>query len=320
LGVVSAFGIKILGPSQRAAGVTRMKQIENKIFLTLSRTMAGRSLLGAVGLWRLAVDSFFDFLITRRPANIIGRFPLYAPGSRGPYPILAAMTMATIERIPSLLAELAEFSSRPIVIGTLSEQEQDARSLDSSERLGRLLKQYGSDKTRHGYHTFYGKILQDSQSVKRVLEIGLGTNNEDVISHMTSDGKPGASLRAFRDFCPNAQIYGADLDRRILFKDDRIQTYFVDQLDQESIESLRGEIPTDFDLVIDDGLHSPDANMGILLLGLQIIKVGGWVVIEDIKPAALPLWKVAATLLPAEYEAIILQTNYELIFAVRRLR
>ena len=59
---------------------------------------------------------------------------------------------------------------------------------------------------------------------------------------MTKYGKPGASLRVFRDYFLNAKIYGADIDKNILFTSDRIFTYYVDQLDEISILSMWNKI------------------------------------------------------------------------------
>ena len=71
-----------------------------------------------------------------------------------------------------------------------------------------------------------------------ILEIGLGTNNVDVVSNMGRDGIPGASLRAFRDYLINSKIYGADIDKSILFSEERIETYFVDQTNDTSFENF----------------------------------------------------------------------------------
>ena len=35
---------------------------------------------------------------------------------------------------------------------------------------------------------------------------------------MTLNGKPGASLKVWKDYFVNAQIFGADIDRNILLK------------------------------------------------------------------------------------------------------
>ena len=94
----------------------------------------------------------------------------------------------------------------------------------------------------------------------------------------------------------------------------------MDQLDNESLQSLGEVLPNDFDLVIDDGLHAPDANMAVLRLGLKIVKVGGWVVIEDIKPAAAPIWKIVGALIARGIDSHIFQANFELMFAVQRMK
>lgn len=137
---------------------------------------------------------------------------------------------------------------------------------------------------------------------------------------MGINATPGASLRAFREYCPKAFIYGADVDQRILFEEERIKTFFIDQTSPETFNSLLSQIPNNFDLVIDDGLHSPHANVASLEFGLKIIKVGGWVVIEDIGDAALDLWKVVSVLLPSNYEPHILLAKVGMVFAVKRLQ
>jgi hypothetical protein len=166
----------------------------------------------------------------------------------------------------------------------------------------------------------YGALLA-STDASALLEIGLGTNNVNFVSNMGSHGKPGASLRAFRDYLPNAQIYGADVDRDVLFNEERISTFFVDQTDLDSFSALGGVVPAEFDLIIDDGLHSPNANIATLVFGLGRLKVDGYFLVEDISPDALPIWQlVAAALLPSEYESDVIATENKLLFLVHRLK
>ena len=116
-----------------------------------------------------------------------------------------------------------------------------------------------------------------------ILEIGLGTNNPQLVSTMGYYGKPGASLYAFREYLPNAKIYGGDIDKDILFEAERIQTSYVNQLELQTLYDMRtrwGNIK--YDLIIDDGLHSIGANFNTLLFALDSVKGGGWIVIEDI--------------------------------------
>ena len=138
---------------------------------------------------------------------------------------------------------------------------------------------------------------------------------------MSSHGSPGASLRAFRDYLPSAQIYGADVDRGILFDDERISTFFVDQTDLDSFSALSAAVPAELDLIIDDGLHSPNANLATLVFGLNRLKVNGHFLVEDIRPEALPIWQlVSAALLPSDYESEVIATENQLLFLVRRLK
>ena len=152
--------------------------------------------------------------------------------------------------------------------------------------LGSILAQHNSDKsTSHNYHILYAHIFHQlgRNNALNVLEIGMGTNNPTLVSTMGESGRPGASLYAFRDYLPNSAIYGADIDRDILFTSDRIQTGYVDQLDANAFLNLAtqfGDIK--YDLIIDDGLHSIGANFNTLLFALDHLNDNGWIVIEDI--------------------------------------
>ena len=195
----------------------------------------------------------------------------------------------------------------------------DAEGKAAADVLKLLFAKFGSDKsTGHNYHHLYGEILKNKDDISCVLEIGVGTNNLDIVSNMGTRGVPGASLRAFREYLPNATIFGADLDKRILFQDDRIQTYFVDQTDLTSLESLGRNIPDSIDLIIDDGLHSPNANLAVLAFSLKKLKNHGWLVIEDIPERAVSLWEVVAALLPDTFASKLLRDEASLVFAVQR--
>jgi len=189
----------------------------------------------------------------------------------------------------------------------------------SAQTLAGLFAKHGSDKSSvHNYEYVYGTILEDKDSIKNIFEIGLGTNNGDVVSNMGGGGKPGASIRAFRDYCPNANVYGADIDSRILFEEERIKTYYVDQTNPNTFNTLL--IPDGMDLIIDDGLHSPNANVQVLKYGLTKVRPGGWVVVEDINPAAQAVWEVVAALLPKDkYQSyLLISKSTSRVFAVQK--
>lgn len=255
--------------------------------------------------------------------DVLTTFPAFIPYSAGKYKERAALTMQAINQVfPALESLAATVNTQPLPVEDITELSSDDDVREAADRLKVLLDKYGSDKAnRHNYHHIYGLALRDSGSVKHVLEIGLGTNNTDVVSNMGREGKPGASLRAFRDYCPNALVFGADIDERILFEEDRIKTFYVDQTDPKSFDNLLAKTPGDFDLIIDDGLHSPHANITSLEFGLKKVRKHGWVVIEDIYPEAIDVWQVVAAILPKDtYETHLFDADGGLVFAVKRLQ
>jgi hypothetical protein len=163
--------------------------------------------------------------------------------------------------------------------------------------LSELCEKYGSDKgclnfnnktlwgwSAHTYSNFYYSLFNHcKEHIKLVFECGIGTNNPNLSSNMTSRGKPGASLRVWRDYFPNAKIYGADIDKNILFNEDRISTYFVDQCSKETIDKMWQDIGIEnFDIILDDGLHNADANINLFLNSFHKLKKGGVYIIEDV--------------------------------------
>ena len=74
----------------------------------------------------------------------------------------------------------------------------------------------------------------------------------------------------------NSEIYGADIDSQILFKDERISTYYVDQTKERSLKKLFKLIGNNFDLIIDDGLHSHTANLNVIINCLKFLNKERW--------------------------------------------
>jgi hypothetical protein len=101
---------------------------------------------------------------------------------------------------------------------------------------------------------------------------------------MGKNGTPGASLRGWKNFFINSNIYGADIDKDILFSEDRIETYYCDQLDKDSIKNLfQNELKNiKYDVIIDDAYHIFEANKTFLLNSFEFLKEGGYYIIEDL--------------------------------------
>lgn len=265
-----------------------------------------------------------DAALQAAATDINDLLPLYAPSSAGNPRSLAGLAVQGAGQMFPLLAQLARRKRLDDNVDVLNADVEDITSLSvegsSADKLKPLFDFYGSDKARaHNYHHVYGHILRNPEAATALLEIGLGTNNVDVVSHMGQAGRPGASLRAFRDFLPNAQIYGADIDKRILFEEERIKTFFVDQTDPSSFAALGTSVADRlFDLIIDDGLHSPSANITTMLFALNRLKLGGWFVVEDIALRSVPVWEVVRALLPEGYKAHLFRCQLAHLFAVRR--
>jgi hypothetical protein len=70
----------------------------------------------------------------------------------------------------------------------------------------------------HSYADFYERLFQHCKvCIKNVFKCGIDSNDPNVPQNMGVNGKPGASLREWRDYSRTANIVGADMDKNILF-------------------------------------------------------------------------------------------------------
>jgi len=137
----------------------------------------------------------------------------------------------------------------------------------------------------HNYTTFYYSIFKDLQEKKlRIFELGLGTNNPNLPSNMGVNGRPGASLYGWKEFFSNSEIFGADIDTDILFNTDKIKTFYCDQKNEDAIKNMWNEkdLQDNFDIIIDDGLHSFNANVCFFENSIHKLNPNGYFIIEDI--------------------------------------
>jgi hypothetical protein len=87
----------------------------------------------------------------------------------------------------------------------------------------------------------------------------------------------------WREYFPNAQIFGADIDSKALFQDSRITTSQMDQTNQSSIQEYWMKLGgTSFDLMIDDGLHSFLAGITLFENSIHKLNQYGLYFIEDV--------------------------------------
>jgi hypothetical protein len=167
----------------------------------------------------------------------------------------------------------------------------------STETLfAELCDKYGSDKgslrnsspfywwPSHTYADYYSSLFAHCRNkVFNVFECGIGTNNPNLKSNMTINGRPGASLRVWRDYFPKANIIGVDIDKEILFKEERIETFVLDQTNEKSISNFWDKVEVnEFDLMVDDGLHKFSAGIKLFKNSVHRLASGGVYIIEDV--------------------------------------
>lgn len=177
----------------------------------------------------------------------------------------------------------------------LVEQLRSINVLAGTE-MCRVMTKYGSDKGRgrHNYTGIYSALFSGlSDEPLKIFELGIGTINLDVASSMGRFGQPGASLRGWRELFPHALVFGADVDRAILFREDRIKTFYCDQLDQASIRELwsQSDLQGGMDIIIEDGLHTFEANVSFLEGSLDHLRPGGFYVVEDVHREYIDKWR-----------------------------
>lgn len=199
--------------------------------------------------------------------------------------------------LPDFLIDLIKKFLVEKVLKNIKSDFKNTNHNSSTNIISELCEKYGSDKgfikhdsekpynwKPHTYASYYHSIFNLSrENIKLVFECGLGTNNPKIESNMTSKGVPGASLRVWRDYFLNADIYGGDIDKNILFEENRIKTFYVNQLDTNSIKYMWDTINLEnFDIIIDDGLHEPKANFNFFINSFHKLKKNGVFIIEDV--------------------------------------
>ena len=105
-------------------------------------------------------------------------------------------------------------------------------------------------------------------AIRNVLEIGI---------------YEGGSLRAWREYFENGEIYGLDIDPNTIFQEPRIQTSVADQNKIESLNSAFKKFGVKFDVVIDDGWHQPEASVNTMIAAIPFMSDDSVFVLEDIK-------------------------------------
>ncbi len=151
--------------------------------------------------------------------------------------------------------------------------------------LRELAIRYSSDKYWfHSYIPEYEKLFA-GMKVSRLLEIGVGERGL-MQPFLPKDVEycHGSSLKMFRDYFPEAEIYGADIREDVLFQEERIHTKRCDQSSPTDLIELIEWTGTDLDVVIDDASHIHELQRTTLQVLLPYLKSGAVWITEDVWP------------------------------------
>ena len=154
-------------------------------------------------------------------------------------------------------------------------------TLDKLENENLDTKQY------QDYLDFYSDLFNLSRNyIKKVFELGIGSVDSkqmDNMLHIVKNYTPGDSLRLGKKYFNSATIYGADIDKKTLFSEERIKTFYVDQGNVKSIIDMWNLIrENDFDIIIDDGCHRFEETIIFFENSINRLGETGIYIIEDI--------------------------------------
>ena len=249
--------------------------------------------------------------------NLLTTFSSFKPHGNQDYESFVPLVVQNINEIIPKITQIAEFEEKNKILtySIFYDQKKHKNTEKIKDKLSQNLEICGSDKVRNNYHLIYSCILKDIEHPYNILEIGLGTNDPEVVSSMGLSGKPGASIKGFKDTFTKSKIYGADIDKKILFSEERIKTFFVDQNNLETFKNITDNVNDKFDLIIDDGLHYQLSNLNTLLFAFNNLKKDGYFVIEDIGVWTIDTWKIVNKLIPNNFESQIIEmTDSNFVF------
>lgn len=135
---------------------------------------------------------------------------------------------------------------------------------------------YNTDKAY--YHNYCGLYQKHFQGIRwkrlNILEIGVG------VPDVPTWG--GESLRMWKKYFPNSQIFGLDIAEKIGLEEDRIKIFCGDQSDPDFLRQVVDKIGR-LDIVIDDGSHINEHVIASFNVLFPLLADEGIYVVEDVQ-------------------------------------
>lgn len=140
-----------------------------------------------------------------------------------------------------------------------------------------IAQKHKTDKASpgHGYIPLYEKYFNPLREKNlNILEIGI---------RREVPGTAGAcSLRTWKEYFPNSQIYGVDIDpKNKEYEEERIEIFIGNQGDENFLNNVVKNVGN-FDIVIDDGSHVNALTIASYNGLWPSLKSGGLYIIEDL--------------------------------------
>ena len=132
----------------------------------------------------------------------------------------------------------------------------------------------------HWYMKHYQRFFSPLQLERlRILEIGIGGESDP--------REGGRSLRVWKSFFRNSQIYGIDIHDKKPLEESRITTFRGSQADAVFLKSVAKQVGG-FDIIIDDGSHVNDHVIISFETLFPFLSENGLYVVEDTQHSYWP--------------------------------
>ncbi len=149
--------------------------------------------------------------------------------------------------------------------------------LESGCDLNNLAKKYRTDKVDE-HHSYKGVTYLD------IYQRYMSNKRNDVKTFVEIGVRDGASLRMWKEYFPNATIYGIDIDARCeQHNEDNIEIIIGDQNDDTFLNNIKNKFKsTGIDILLDDGSHITTHQIKTFDCLYPVVNKNGLFIIEDL--------------------------------------
>ncbi len=183
--------------------------------------------------------------------------------------------------------------------------------------LNGIAELYPSDKCKrygHDYIPGYTELFSNIRyKVKNLIEIGIGCLGHETAMKRGCNYRSGNSLRMWRDYFTNANIYAIDIfEAGMIYNEERMTTFVADQSNANDLKRVMDQIGNNIDVIVDDGSHIAEHQRFSFEFLEKYLQAGSIYVIEDIQPAYIEAFRSLSIFSPDF--AKMLKESYDIKF------